>query len=41
MAVRLIGKLQDGTVFDQRGHEGDEPLEFMVDEGCIITGALW
>uniref|UniRef100_J3L137 peptidylprolyl isomerase n=1 Tax=Oryza brachyantha TaxID=4533 RepID=J3L137_ORYBR len=30
--VRLIGKLQDGAVFDQRGHEGEEPFEFMVDE---------
>ncbi|KAF0920874.1 hypothetical protein E2562_037534 [Oryza meyeriana var. granulata] len=30
--VRLIGKLQDGAVFDRRGHEGEEPFEFMVDE---------
>ncbi|KAF0918205.1 hypothetical protein E2562_023139 [Oryza meyeriana var. granulata] len=32
VGVRLIGKLQDGAVFDHRGHERDEPFEFMVDE---------
>ncbi|EAY74302.1 hypothetical protein OsI_02191 [Oryza sativa Indica Group] len=37
-AVRLIGKLQDGAVFDQRGHEGDEPFKFMVDEEQVSEG---
>ncbi|XP_052164887.1 70 kDa peptidyl-prolyl isomerase-like isoform X2 [Oryza glaberrima] len=32
VGVRLIGKLHDGAVFDQRGHQGDEPFEFVVDE---------
>jgi len=33
MTVRLIGKLQDGTVFYQRGHDEEKPLEFTIDEG--------
>uniref|UniRef100_A0A0E0JK63 peptidylprolyl isomerase n=1 Tax=Oryza punctata TaxID=4537 RepID=A0A0E0JK63_ORYPU len=32
VGVRLIGKLQDGVIFDHRGHEGDEPFKFIVDE---------
>jgi hypothetical protein len=36
MTVRLIGKLEDGTVFDRRGHDGEEPFEFTIDEGYII-----
>jgi hypothetical protein len=36
MTVRLIGKLEDGTVFDRRGHDGEEPLEFTIDEGYTI-----
>ncbi|XP_006644263.1 peptidyl-prolyl cis-trans isomerase FKBP62-like [Oryza brachyantha] len=37
--VRLLGKLQDGTVFDRRGHgDDDEPFEFVVDEGKVIDG---
>uniref|UniRef100_A0A0E0C3K9 peptidylprolyl isomerase n=1 Tax=Oryza meridionalis TaxID=40149 RepID=A0A0E0C3K9_9ORYZ len=38
VGVRLIGKLQDGAVFDQRGHEGDEPFKFMVDEEQVSEG---
>ena len=34
LAVKLIGKLQDGTVFLKKGHgEGEEPFEFKTDEG--------
>uniref|UniRef100_A0A0D3EQ85 peptidylprolyl isomerase n=1 Tax=Oryza barthii TaxID=65489 RepID=A0A0D3EQ85_9ORYZ len=36
--VRLLGKLQDGTVFDHRGHDDGEPFEFVVDEGQVIDG---
>ncbi|XP_066167319.1 70 kDa peptidyl-prolyl isomerase isoform X4 [Oryza sativa Japonica Group] len=36
--VRLLGKLQDGTVFDRRGYGDDEPFEFVVDEGQVIDG---
>lgn len=34
LAVKLIGKLGDGTVFLKKGHgEGEEPFEFKTDEG--------
>ena len=34
LAVKLIGKLQDGTVFLKKGHnEGEELFEFKTDEG--------
>ena len=34
LAVKLIGKLQDGTVFLKKGHgDGDEPFEFKTDDG--------
>uniref|UniRef100_A0A453BTM5 peptidylprolyl isomerase n=2 Tax=Aegilops tauschii subsp. strangulata TaxID=200361 RepID=A0A453BTM5_AEGTS len=36
--VRLIGKLDDGTVFTKKGHEGDEPFEFKTDEEQVIEG---
>jgi FK506-binding protein 4/5 len=38
LAVRLIGKLEDGTVFAKKGHEGDEPFEFKTDEEQAIDG---
>uniref|UniRef100_A0A0E0JK71 peptidylprolyl isomerase n=1 Tax=Oryza punctata TaxID=4537 RepID=A0A0E0JK71_ORYPU len=38
VGVRLIVKLQGGAVFDQRGHEGDEPFKFMVDEEQVSEG---
>lgn len=36
--VRLVGKLEDGTVFTKKGHEGDEPFEFKTDEEQAIEG---
>lgn len=33
MAVKLIGKLQDGTVFLKKGHDSEELFEFKTDEG--------
>ena len=38
IAVRLIGKLEDGTVFTKKGLEGDEPFEFKTDEEQVIDG---
>ncbi|KAL6598054.1 hypothetical protein ACP70R_046475 [Stipagrostis hirtigluma subsp. patula] len=32
------GKLQDGTVFDRRGHDTEEPFEFTIDEEHVIYG---
>lgn len=35
--MKLIGKLQDGTVFFKKGHDGDEePFEFQTDEGTKL-----
>lgn len=40
IAVKLIGKLQDGTVFLKKGYEEDEePFEFKTDEGINIYGS--
>ncbi|XP_010547132.1 PREDICTED: peptidyl-prolyl cis-trans isomerase FKBP65 [Tarenaya hassleriana] len=37
--VKLLGKLQDGTVFLKKGHgEGEEPFEFKTDEEQVIEG---
>lgn len=34
LAVKLIGKLQDGTVFLKKGHDSEDDLfEFKTDEG--------
>ncbi|RYR07785.1 hypothetical protein Ahy_B05g075236 isoform B [Arachis hypogaea] len=30
--VKLIGKLQDGTVFVKKGHDDEQPFEFKIDE---------
>ncbi|KQJ99514.1 peptidyl-prolyl cis-trans isomerase FKBP62 [Brachypodium distachyon] len=36
--VKLIGKLEDGTVFFKKGHDGEEPFEFKTDEEQVIEG---
>lgn len=36
--VKLIGKLQDGTVFVKKGHDEEPPFEFKVDEEQVIDG---
>ncbi|KAF5746276.1 peptidyl-prolyl cis-trans isomerase FKBP62-like [Tripterygium wilfordii] len=37
--VKLIGKLQDGTVFIKKGHgDEEEPFEFKTDEEQVIDG---
>lgn len=33
MAVKLIGKLEDGTIFVKKGNDEEEPFEFKTDEG--------
>ncbi|XVF84525.1 hypothetical protein PTKIN_Ptkin17bG0044000 [Pterospermum kingtungense] len=35
--VKLIGKLQDGTIFVKKGHD-EEPFEFKIDEEQVIDG---
>ncbi|XP_045821284.1 70 kDa peptidyl-prolyl isomerase-like [Trifolium pratense] len=36
--VKLIGKLQDETVFLKKGHDDDQPFEFRIDEEQVIDG---
>ncbi|KAG1331543.1 Peptidylprolyl isomerase [Cocos nucifera] len=36
--VKLIGKLEDGTVFLKKGHDEEEPFEFKTDEEQVIEG---
>ncbi|XP_062109273.1 70 kDa peptidyl-prolyl isomerase-like [Humulus lupulus] len=36
--VKLTGKLHDGTVFTQKGHDDEKPYEFKVDEEQVIDG---
>ncbi|OAY84435.1 70 kDa peptidyl-prolyl isomerase [Ananas comosus] len=36
--VKLIGQLEDGTVFVKKGHDGEEPFEFKTDEEQVIDG---
>lgn len=31
--MKLIGKLQDGTIFVKKGHDEEEPFEWKTDEG--------
>ena len=31
--MKLIGKLQDGTIFLKKGHDEEPPFEFKTDEG--------
>lgn len=36
--IRYTAKLSDGTIFEQKGNNGEEPFEFIVDEGDVIAG---
>ncbi|CAN4090806.1 unnamed protein product [Withania somnifera] len=36
--VKLMGKLQDGTVFVKKGHDEEEPFEFEIDKEQVIEG---
>ncbi|KAL5188066.1 Peptidyl-prolyl cis-trans isomerase FKBP65 [Glycine soja] len=36
--VKLIGKLQDGTVFVKKGYVDEQPFEFKIDEEQVIDG---
>ncbi|XP_057720136.1 peptidyl-prolyl cis-trans isomerase FKBP65-like [Arachis stenosperma] len=36
--VKLIGKLQDGTIFVKKGHDDEQPFEFKIDEEQVIDG---
>ncbi|XP_062219058.1 70 kDa peptidyl-prolyl isomerase-like isoform X2 [Phragmites australis] len=36
--VKLTGKLEDGTLFVKKGHDGEDPFEFKTDEDQVIEG---
>lgn len=36
--MRLTGKLENGTLFVKKGHDGEEPFEFKTDEDQVIEG---
>ncbi|XP_077233863.1 70 kDa peptidyl-prolyl isomerase-like isoform X2 [Tasmannia lanceolata] len=36
--VRYTAKLEDGTIFEERGLNGEEPFEFVIDEEQVIAG---
>ncbi|KAJ8477665.1 hypothetical protein OPV22_021392 [Ensete ventricosum] len=38
VTVKLIGKLQDGTIFVKKGHDEQEPFEFKTAEEKVIEG---
>jgi hypothetical protein len=40
LAVKLIGKLQDGTVFFKKGQDDSELFEFKTDEGKFHCGSF-
>jgi len=34
----MINQVTDGTIFEKKGYEGEEPFQFVVDEGQVIVG---
>ena len=35
-SVRYAAKLEDGTIFEKFGHDGEETLGFVIDEGELF-----
>ncbi|KAH9625145.1 hypothetical protein KSS87_022406 [Heliosperma pusillum] len=38
VTVRYLAKLEDGTLFEKKGFDGETPLEFVTDEEQVIPG---
>ncbi|KAJ8773259.1 hypothetical protein K2173_028436 [Erythroxylum novogranatense] len=36
--VSYMAKLQDGTIFEKKGVDGEQPLQFLTDEEQVISG---
>ncbi|GAA0154326.1 chaperone [Lithospermum erythrorhizon] len=36
--VKYTAMLEDGTIFDKKGFDGEEPMEFVTDEEQVIVG---
>lgn len=38
VTISYIARLEDGTVFEKKGYDGEQPLEFITDEEQVIAG---
>lgn len=38
ITISYIVRLEDGTVFEKKGYDGEQPLEFITDEEQVIAG---
>lgn len=38
VTISYVAKLEDGTVFEKKGIDGEQPLEFITDEEQVIAG---
>ncbi|XP_062163498.1 70 kDa peptidyl-prolyl isomerase-like isoform X2 [Alnus glutinosa] len=38
VTISYVARLEDGTVFEKRGIDGEQPLEFITDEEQVIAG---
>lgn len=38
VTIRYTARLQDGTVFEKKGLDGEQPLQFVTDEEQVIAG---
>lgn len=38
VTIRYAAMLEDGTVFEKKGYDGGEPLEFITDEEQVVAG---
>lgn len=38
VTVRYTAKLEDGTIFEKKGFDGENPLQFITDEEQVISG---
>ncbi|XP_074264019.1 70 kDa peptidyl-prolyl isomerase-like isoform X2 [Silene latifolia] len=38
VTVKYLGKLEDGSIFEKKGFDGETPLEFVTDEEQVIPG---
>ena len=36
-SVSYMARLEDGTIFEKKGIDGEQPLEFITDEGQFYS----
>lgn len=39
-AVRYLARLADGTLYEKKGYEGEQPFIFIIDEGTLHINYL-